>query len=446
MTDLADIAQQVVGLARPGEQVEAFVSRSRRLTVRAWNGEVESLTQAEPMGIGVRVIVDGRQGFAHAGTLEATVIGDVLAEARDNLAFTEPDPWVGLAEPDGVAPPTGLVLHHPSLAVAPTADKVRLALELERATVAADPRMSVRSAVYGDTIAEVAVASTTGIAVASQATACWLTVSALATDGGETQTGVGVGVGRDLSELDPATVAADAVDRATRLLGARPITSRRLTVVLDPRVAASFLGIVAGTLTGDRVLKGRSPFRDRVGERIASARLTLVDDPTDVRSFGADTHDGEGIATRRNVLIDGGVLRSFLHDAYTGRRSGQGTTGNAVRGYASTPSVGVLALQPVPGLRPLADLVAGVDDGLLVQSVTGLHSGVNPVSGDFSVGAEGLRIVDGELAEPVREVTIASTLQRMLLDLEEVGGDVEWLPSGDCGVSLVISDVSLSGR
>ncbi len=428
------------------EQLEAFVSRSRRLTVRAYQGEVESLSQAEPMGIGVRVIVDGREGFAHAGTLDEAVIGEVLAEARDNLAFGEPDPWVGLAEPDGVTPVTGLVLHHPSLAVAPTADKVRLALELERATVAGDPRLTVRSAVYGDTVGEVAVASTTGIAVASQATACWLTVSALASDGGETQTGVGVGVGRDLSELDPTAVAADAVVRATRLLGARPMASRRLTVVLDPRVAASFLGIVAGTLTGDRVLKGRSPFRDRVGERIASPRLTLVDDPTDARSFGADTHDGEGIATRRNVLVEGGVLRGFLHDAYTGRRSGQGTTGNAVRSYASTPSVGVLALQPVPGLRSLDDLVAGVDDGLLVQSVSGLHSGVNPVSGDFSVGAEGLRIVDGALAEPVREVTIASTLQRMLLDVQEVGGDVEWLPSGDCGVSLVINDVSLSGR
>lgn len=443
--ELLDLARSVADRAAPGEQVEAFVSRGRRLAVRAYRGEVESLSQAAPSGIGVRVVRDGRQGFAHAGSLDPDVVADVLAEARDNVAFGEPDPYAGLAVPDGVAPPTGLVLYRPELAAMPTADKVALAIELERATCV-DARLSVRSAVYGDSVGEVAVATSTGIATWSEGTACWLTVAALATDNGETQTGGGVGVGRHPGELDVAAVAADAVERATRMLGARPVPSRRLTVVLDPRVASSFLGIVAGTLTGDRVLKGRSPFKDRLGDAIASPQLTLVDDPTDARSFGADTHDGDGLATRRNVLVHDGVLQQFLHDAYTGRRSGTASTGNAVRGYASTPGVGVLALQPRPGTRTLAEMVADVDDGLLVQSVSGLHSGVNAVSGDFSVGAEGLRIERGALGAPVREVTIASTIQRMLLDLVEVGGDVEWLPSGDCGVSLVIRDVSLSGR
>ena len=173
--------------------------------------------------------------------------------------------------------------------------------------------------------------------------------------------------------------------------------------------------------------------------------LTLVDDPTDHRSFAADTLDGEGLACRRNVLVADGVLQGFLYDTVTGRRAGRPSTGSAVRGVTSTPSVGCQALALAPGSGALDDLVAGVDVGLLVQSMTGLHSGVNAVSGDFSVGVEGLMIRGGQLAEPVREVTIASTLQRLLLGVTAIGDDLEWLPGGTGCPTVVIGDVSLGG-
>ena len=179
---------------------------------------------------------------------------------------------------------------------------------------------------------------------------------------------------------------------------------------------------------------------------MASAVVTLVDDPTNPLAYTATEIDGEGLATRRNALIDGGVLNSFVHNTYTARRAGTRSTGNAVRGgFKGTPGVGCLALQLAPGTRDQAELIADVDDGVLIQSVQGLHSGVNPVSGDFSTGADGLLIADGQLGGPVREFTIASTLQRMLLDVVEVGGDVEWLPMRAAGVSLVIRDVTMSG-
>ncbi|OWY60220.1 hypothetical protein B7486_70350, partial [cyanobacterium TDX16] len=225
----------------------------------------------------------------------------------------------------------------------------------------------------------------------------------LAEDGGETQVGGGFDSGREPSELDLDEVAADAVERATRLLGATQPPSRRLTVVLEPRIAASLLGIVAGTLTGDRVLKGRSPFGDRLGEAIAATELTLVDDPTDSRSIAAHAHDGEGLACRRNVLVEDGVAQRFLYDSWSARKAGGGTrsTGSAVRGVRSTPGVGVHALQVVPGERSAEDLLAEVEDGLYVASLTGLHSGVNAISGDFSVGADGLLVSGGQLGAPV---------------------------------------------
>jgi PmbA protein len=231
------------------------------------------------------------------------------------------------------------------------------------------------------------------------------------------------------------------------MLGASKPASERLTVVLDPWVTAQLLGILGATLSGEMVMKGRSFFADRIGEEVAAAALTLVDDPTDPAAFSATQTDGEGLATRRNQLIEGGVLQGFLHNAYTGRRMGTRSTGSAVRGgYKSTPSVGARAITVVPGTGTQAELVAQVPHGVLIQSVSGLHSGVNPVSGDFSTGAEGLRIDGGSLGEPVREFTIASTLQRMLKDVVAVGGDLQWLPMSAAGVSLVIEDVTVSGQ
>jgi PmbA protein len=236
------------------------------------------------------------------------------------------------------------------------------------------------------------------------------------------------------------------VERATRLLGATKPASSRVTIVLEPHLAATVFSIVAGMLCGDRLVKGRTPFAQRIGEAIAAASVTLVDDPTDARSLAADRIDGEGLATRRNPLIVDGVLDRFLHDGYTGRRTGAGSTGSAVRGVSSTPGPGAQALVLAPGSAGDLDaLIAALDDGVLIQSLTGLHSGVNPVSGDFSCGADGLRIRGGALAEPIREFTIASTLQRLLHDVTMIGSDPRWLPSGDAFPSVAMADVAVSG-
>jgi PmbA protein len=446
MSELLDLALKVAGAAGAGEQVEAFVGRSTSTSVKVHGGAIESLTQATSAGIGVRVIEDGRQGFAWAGSLDDDVIADVLAEARDNVAYAQPEPWVGLAEPDGVEPPP-IDLWREGLAAQSTERKVDLALELERAVRARDPRISgVRTAQWADGAGEGAVATSTGIAVAGRSTFCHLSVQALATDGDETKTGYGVSVGREPDDVDLDEAAEDAVDRATRLLGAVQPGSGGVTLVLEPRMAATLLGVVAGTLNGESVLKKRSPFADRVGEAIASPLISLVDDPTDPMSLGADAHDGEGLATRRVPLIVDGVLQGFLHNTMTGRRAGVPSTASAIRGYRSTPGVGAQALALATGSGSLDDLVAAVDHGVLVQSMTGLHSGVNPVSGDFSVGVEGLMVRGGQRAEPIREATIASTLQRLLLDVSAVGGQREWTPGGTGAAALVIPGVTLSGR
>ena len=444
--DLLALAVEVAGRARDGEQIEAYAARGRDNEIQVFNGDIESLSSAESAGIGIRVVAGNRQGFAYAGSLDPDVVDDALAEARDNAGFATPDEWVGLAEPDGVAA-ADLDLWRDDLASYPTADKISRALELERAVRAGDPRIrQVDNAGWGDSAFESAVATSTGITSSGRRTTCYLTVFAAAGDGDDTQTGYGYSVGRSPADLDLDEAASDAVERATRLLGATKPASTRLTVVFEPRITSTLLSILAGTLNGEAVLKQRSLFADRLGQSVSVPALTLVDDPTDPETFGAAAHDAEGLATRRNVLIDGGVLQQFLYDTYAGRRAGKASTGSAVRGgFKGRPGPGARALTVVPGTASPEEIYRQVGDGLLVQSVSGIHSGVNPISGDFSVGAEGVLIKDGALDRPVREITIASTLQRMLQGVSAIGSDLTILPSSATGVTLAIDDVSMSG-
>ena len=445
MAELQDIAEQVLGWANDNEQVEVVAVSDQDTEIRVYEGEVEQFTSSASQGVGIRIVADQRQGFAWAGTLDLDVLRETMAEARDNASFGTVDEHLGLAAPDGVDVPE-LDVYSDGAVTMPTEDKIAMAVELERMTMAADPRISgMESADYVDSISESALVSTAGVRVSSRESASYVTATALANEDDDTQIGFGFSVGRNPADLDVARAAADAADRATRLLGATQPETERVTVIFDPFVTAQFLGILGETMSGDAVLKGYSLFANRLGEEVASDRFTLVDDPTNPKMFTAGLTDGEGLASRRNVLVDAGRLEMFVHNAYTARKAGAAPTGSAVRSFSSVPSVGTRALQLLPGTKSQDELIAGIDNGVLIQGVAGIHSGVNPVSGDFSTGAEGLRIRNGELAEPLREITIASTLQKMLGDIEAVGNDTDWLPMSAAGVSVVIADVTMSG-
>jgi PmbA protein len=446
--DLLELADRVAGWARSGEDVEVYVARGDETEIRAYDGKVESLTSATSAGIGIRVVTEHRLGFAWAGSLDGSVPEETLAEARDNAAFATVDEHVGLAVPDGVAA-VELDLWDERLSSVGTAEKVELALGLEAAARAADQRIrQVDHADYGDGSVDMALVSTTGIRATSRKTSGYLSVGVIAGEGDASQTGSGFSVGRGFDGLDPDKATDDAVTRAVRMLGATKGPSARTTVVFDRRVATTLLSVVASALSGEAVIKGRSFFAGRIGELVGAGTLTLVDDPTDPRAYGASAYDAEGLACRRNVLIEAGVLRAFVYDTVSASRAGVSSTGSAVRGgYSGTPGPGCRALILPPGPEGYDEngVLGAVGDGLFVQSLTGVHSGVNPVSGDFSVGAEGLLIRDGRLAEPVREVTVASTLQRMLQSLVAVGADVEWLPGIAAGQTLAVADMQISG-
>jgi PmbA protein len=441
--ELLSIADSIVGRARPGEEVEAYVSKSRETTARARKGEVETLEQATSGGVGVRVVVDGKQGFAYVGSLVPEAVAAALDDARDNAQHGTPDDANGLAVPDGVAAAFESVVD-PDLAALSPSEKVDLALALEAAILAADARVdSATLAEFSDSLGEKAIVTTTGLRVTDRATRCGVLAEALAIAGAERHEAYAFDADRRLANLDVEGTGRLAGERAAGLIGSSKPDSRRTTIVLDPWMTANFLGVIGATLTGEAVMKGRSLFADRVGEPVAVPSFTLADDPTDP-SATASTYDGEGLASRRTPLIDGGVLQGFLHASWSARKAKTASTASASRGYSSTPSVSPRALVLAPGTLEDDDLLRSVGDAVYVQWMSGLHSGVNPISGDFSVGMTGRLVRDGELADPIREATIASTIQRMLLDVVAIGRDVKWIGSTGAPM-LAIEGVSLSG-
>jgi len=441
--ELADLCAAAVEAAEGAEQVEAYAEEQASTKVEAYRGEVEGLSFSESRGVGVRVIVGGRLGFAYAADPSLEEVRTTVARARENAALATPDEHNVLPATEPIEPMDGLFFE--SLAALTTADKVPIALDMERIATTADPRVIKTDSVqYGDTVGRVAIASTAGVRGEFSGTGCWAVVVTLAEQDDETQTGFSFKIARRLEDLDTAWVANEAVERAARMLGATKPATERVPVLLDPFAASSFLGVLAGGLSAESVQKGRSLFADLVGERVGSEAFTLVDDGRLIEGPGAEPFDGEGVPTGRTELLTGGVLSGFLHNTYTARRGATRSTGNATRGYRSTPGVGTTNLYVEPGEPSLEELLRRAEGGVLIQDVSGVHSGANAISGEFSVGATGLRIAGGELGEPLREMTIASTIPDMLQAITAVGADLRWFSS--IGVpSILIGEMTLAG-
>ena len=445
MPELNDLVGAVVDAAEAGEAVEAYAEESRQTEASALRGDVEGLTFAESRGVGVRVVRDQRQGYAWAADPSLEEVRVAVRRARENAALAEPDEYNGLPgfEPADPMPE----LFRADTAEVSTDAKVRMALDLEERTISIDPRVSkIDAAQVGDAVSRVAIASTAGVAAEYQRTDAWCVAVALAVEGEETQTGYSFKIARGLDELGPDAVAEEAVSRSIKLLGASKPPTAKVPVILDQFAATSFLGVLAGALNAESVLKGRSLFAEMVGQQVGSTLFTLVDDGRVTDGPGACPFDDEGVPSGRTELFGAGVLNGFLHDSYTARRTGGGqrSSGNAKRGYRSAPSVGTSNFYLDAGESSFEELLARAEGGVLIMDVSGVHSGANPISGEFSVGATGLRIAGGALGEPLREMTIASTLPEMLAGITGVGDDLRFFSSVGTP-SILIGEMTLAG-
>ncbi len=425
---------------------EAWAEERQGLEVRVYKEAVESLTDAGGRGLGLRVFVDGRAGYAYGTDLSEAGVRELAEAAHAGAEAADADEYDGLPESFGATQVEGL--YSDAIADWTTERKIELATTIDAAARGHKGVTQVEQTVYADSRGRAAVANSRGFAAAYEASSAWAYSSAFAGKGADLMTGFGVGRARDPGGLDAGAIGREAAERALALVGARQPESRRCPVVLDAFVAASFAGFIGGMLSADAVQRGRSLFAGKLGEEVASPELRLADDATDPGGLASSPFDGEGSPTRRNALIEDGLLSGYLYDARTARKDGRETTGSATRSsYRSPPSVGTSNLVIEPGDAPLEELVREVGEGLLVTDVAGLHSGVNPVSGTFSVGATGRLIEGGELGRPVREITIASDLVSMLKAVLKVGSEARWVPFGGSvkAAPLLLEQMSVGG-
>jgi len=449
MSDLESAARLAVeqALAAGGEEADAWCEDSIERSVRVYDGAVESLTEAGSKGAGVRVFREGRTGYAFGSDLSEQGLGALARAAAEAASVTEPDEHAGV--PSAAEPVQPAMLVAAELAEWTMERRVELALAVERAARGRDALISnVEDTVYADSEGTAALASSNGFCGSLEQTQCYAYAYAFAGEGADRMTGIGLAVARGPGGIDPDAVGHEAADRALALHGARQPASRRCPVVLDPHVAASFASVIGRTLSADAVQRGRSLFAGKEGEQIADPALRLLDDGTDPEGLATAPFDGEGVPQRRTPLIEDGKLRTYLFDSYTARKGGRSSTGNGIRGsYRAPPSVGATNLLVEPGADTTADLIRQAGDGLYVMGVSGLHSGVNAISGSFSVGATGRVIRGGELAEPAREMTIASDLVSMLTAVERAGAEARWVPFGGSvkAPALLVREMTIAG-
>jgi PmbA protein len=435
-------------LTAGAEAAEAYALEETGREVRVHDGEVESLTVATERGIGVRTWIGRRVGFAYGTDLSHDGLASVGGRAVEAAKTADEDEFAKAPAPEGEASSIA-GLRDASVSGWPTAEVADLALAVERAALEVDKRIvGVEQAAYADSDARVAIRSSAGVEGSFEASSCYAYLQALAGGNGGRETGLGFGLARGPEGLDARAIGREGAERALAMIGAGKPPSRSCPVVLEPTVAASFVGAIGEVLGADAVQRGRSPFAERLGEEIAGAALVLRDDGLDPEGLGSSPFDGEGVPRRRTALIDDGRLRSFLHDSYTARRAGAGSTASAGRGgYRSLPSVSPSNLVVGEGPHTFEELLGKAGVGVYVTDVAGLHSGVNPVSGVFSVGASGRVISGGELAEPVREFTIASDLVGMCGLVSAAGAESRWVPFGGSVRTppLLVGEMTVSG-
>ncbi|MFZ5445301.1 MAG: TldD/PmbA family protein [Myxococcota bacterium] len=447
-TNYETLAKKIVqrALKRGAKQAEAFLQVGRSADVRVRDGEIEDLTQATSKGVGLRVFVKNRQGFVWTSDFDPAALDTMVDRAIALAEMSAPNPLNGLPDKAslGKLPEVG-PLFDPEVASLPPDWKINASIEMEKLIRAFDPRIkTIDSVGAGEAVSEVYLASSAGMHGHYQGTSVYLYASPVATDGEQLQTSYWYDAKRFFEDLEaPEVVAKKAAERAVRLLGAKKVKSQKCPIVLDPTMAAGFVASIAGAANGDAVFKKASFLAPQLGQRIAPAHVSIVDDGLRPRGLATAPFDGEGVPTRRTSIVKSGVLENFLYDCFTARKAKTRTTGNASRGYRSLPSIGFNNLLLEPGTKSPEEIIKEIPNGFYVTAMLG--HGANTVTGEYSRGANGLWIENGELTRPVQEVTVAGNLTDMLLQLDAIGSDLTF--HGSIGASTIrFKELTVSGE
>ena len=447
--DLREIATSVVSRAmRAGATAaEAVVREGTEFSTVVRLGQVETLKEAGSRALGLRVFLGQRAASTYSSDFSEESISRLVRGALELAKVTSEDPNAGLPDLSEMGSvPGDLKLYYDDVTLLDPKDGIDYARRAERAALDYDPRIkNSEGGSFDAATGHRVLANSFGFVGEYRRSYCSLYAApiAQAEDGGM-QRDYWFSIARSLNKLEsPESVGREAARRAVRRLGARKIASTRVPIVLDRTVAASFLGNIFDAAAGDSIYRQSSFLAGKLGEKIAGENITVIDDGAMPGGFGTSPFDDEGVPTRRTLVIEKGVLKSYLLNTYTARKLGLKTTGNASRGLAGTPGIGSGNFFLQPGERTQQQIIAGIQRGFLVTEFLGF--GVNLVTGDFSRGASGLWIENGELTCPVEEVTVAGNLKDMLNNISEIGNDLEFRSSTACP-TLRIEGMTIAGE
>lgn len=423
--DIKAIAEQLVkrSLKKGADAAEAYIETGRSLSLDVRKGDIETVQEAAASGAGIRVFVKGRMAFASSNDLGEKALEDAVGRAIDFARITTADPDNVLPDDRGETAVAGL--YDPRIAQVPMEEKIELAKRVEQLALK-EPRVTKSDgASYRESEDEVVIANSNGLLKGYKSSGCGYGVSVVAEKGEQRSSGSDSCGRRFYADLKPAEeVAAKAAKDAGDALDPRPVKTQRAPVIFHADVSGYLLGGILGAVDGERVLQGASFLAQKMGQKIGSELMTVIDDGTREKGTASAPFDGEGVPTQKRVIVDKGVLRGFLYNTAVAKRAGVKSTGNASRGgFGGLPGIGPHNFFMAAGTAKLEDIIKAIKTGLLVKEVTGY--GINSVNGNFSGGASGLWIEDGKIAFPVKGLTIAGTAEEIFNGLDMVADDLD---------------------
>jgi PmbA protein len=430
VTDLKELAADVVQRAMRGgaSAAEAVVREGDEFSTVVRLGQVETLKESGSRAIGVRVFFGKRAASTYSSDFSPAALERLVGSALELARITSEDPFAGLPEATAMGSLAGdLDLYHSDVYSLPGQERIAYARRAEKTALDFDPRIkNSEGGSFDAATGHKVLANSQGFVGEYRRSYCSVAAVPIAqSEDGKMQRDYWYHVSRSLAMLEaPEQVGRVAAERTLRRLGARKAKTAQVPVVFDPQVAQSILEHIFEGVNGDSVYRGASFLAGKLGEKIAGDNVTVIDDGTVPGGFGTTPFDGEGVPSRRTVVIENGVLKSYLLNSYTARKLGLETTGNAARGLAGTPGIGPGNYFLQAGTKTPAEIIAGIPNGLYVTEFLG--HGVNLVTGDYSRGASGLWISGGELAYPVEEITVGGNLKEMFFHISEIGNDLEF--------------------
>jgi PmbA protein len=444
--ELEQIASDAVKLAiaRGATDAECTISEGEEFSANVRMREVENLTQAGSRAAGIRVLAGKCSGSSYTSDLSRAGIESMVSAALELAKITSEDPFSGLPEEFGKVE-TDLRLYDDAIARMESEWKIAQARAAEEAALGADPRIqNSEGAGFNSYLGTRVFANSRGFLGSYRTSSCGLSATPVAKHNGSMERDYWYSSSRAASGLESAEVVGKrAAERALRRLNPRKIATQKVPVIFEPRTARALLEDLFGAVSGSAIYRGASFLVGKMGEQVASELVTVVDDAIMPGLFGSSPFDDEGVESRRTVVIDRGVLKSYLLNTYSARKLGMKTTGNASRGLSGNAGVGPGNFYIESGVAPPEKMIAGVRSGLYVTELIG--TAANTVTGDYSSGAAGLWIDNGELAYPVSEITIAGNLKRMLMEIAQVGSDLEFRGS-IASPSIFIQEMTVSGH